>query len=40
LTDIGTIDIVTNVLQGRIVFMSSHVKPSNDKNNTLAILVH
>ncbi len=29
LTDIGTIDIVTNVLQGAIVFMSPHVKPSN-----------
>ena len=40
LTDIGTIDIVTNVLQGAIVFMSPDVKPSNDKNNALATLIH
>ena len=40
LTDIGTIDIVRNVLQGGIVFMSSDVKHSNDKNNALATLVH
>ncbi len=42
LTDIGTIDIVTNLLQGALqgVFMSPDVKHSNDKNNALATLVH
>ena len=40
LTDIGTIDIVTNVLKGATVFMSPDLKPSNDKKNALATLVH
>ena len=35
LTNIDTLDIVTNVLQGAIVFMSPDVKPSNDKTTLL-----